>query len=151
MFKKFQDWKKKRMHSMVLQKKFVPEGKTVNQHFYKDVLQSLWLSIHCCCPELRRLGRWFLLNDNMRLHTTLSVHQFLARHQVPVLPQPPILPELVTMWFCLFPQLKWPIPAIKVAMTEQLQHSRKYLPDLQNCWQQCINAGGAHFEGDWQQ
>jgi hypothetical protein len=56
---------------------WVPEGATVSQHYYKNVLQTLKERIRRKRPELWKNG-FILHQDNALARTALSVKQFLA-------------------------------------------------------------------------
>ena len=59
---------------------FVPQGQTVNQQFYLEVLKRLRDAVRRKCPELWRSGEWRLHHDSAPTHTTLSVRQFLMKN-----------------------------------------------------------------------
>ena len=59
---------------------FVPQGQTVNQFYYGDVLERLRPNIS---------NNWKLHHDNAPCHTAISVTEFLAKKSIPVVPQPP--------------------------------------------------------------
>ena len=52
---------------------FVPQGQTVNQRFYLEVLKRLSDVVRRIRPELWWSGEWLLLHDNAPTHTVLSV------------------------------------------------------------------------------
>ena len=73
---------------------FVPEGETVNQHFYQKVLI-------CLHGKVRRIRRalWsdkslLLYHDNAPAHNALSVRQLLVTKQVTALDHPSYSPDL---------------------------------------------------------
>ena len=90
----------------LLYHEFVPQGQTVNQHFYKKVLTRL-------VNKLRQKQRaswtgktWILHHDNAPAHTALSVKQFLVSKEITALHHPPYSPDLTPCDFFLFPKLK---------------------------------------------
>ena len=48
---------------------FVPQGQTVNQQFYLEVLKRLRDAVRRKRPELWRSGEWLLHHDNAPAHT----------------------------------------------------------------------------------
>ena len=85
---------------------FVPQGQTVNQHYYREVLDRL-------IQRMRRIRRqqwenrdWLLHHGNAQVHTAISIRRFLAETQVPQLSQPPYSPDMAPRDFWLFPRLK---------------------------------------------
>src|SRR5215469_14721696 len=59
---------------------FAPQGQTVNQQFYLEVLKQLHDAVRRKRPELWRSGEWLLHHDNAPVHTALSVRQFLTKN-----------------------------------------------------------------------
>ena len=84
----------------------LPQGQTVNQHVYKDVLRRLIRSVRDKRRELWVNDSWLLHHDNAPAHNALSVRQFLAEKNIPVLEQPPYSPDLAPCDFFFFPKLK---------------------------------------------
>ena len=52
--------------------KFVPEGKTVNQHFYQQVLICLHNQVQCSKQELLSDKSWLLHHDNTFAHKAIN-------------------------------------------------------------------------------
>ena len=73
---------------------FVPQGQTVNQHFYKEVLSRLIARIRRSRRDLWENNRWILHHDNAPAHNALSIRQFLAEKQITTLEHPPYSPDL---------------------------------------------------------
>ncbi|KAL4142816.1 hypothetical protein QTP88_005213 [Uroleucon formosanum] len=71
----------------IVHKEFVPQGQTVNQHFYKEVLERLRKRVIRVRPNIK--NTWVLHHKNAPCHTAISVNQFLATKNIPVAPQPP--------------------------------------------------------------
>jgi len=60
----------------IIQKEFVPPGQTVNQTFYREVLERLRKRV-----ARMRLGiarTWMLHHDKAPCHTAVSINAFLA-------------------------------------------------------------------------
>ena len=57
---------------------FMPDGQTVNQTFYKQVLDRLHRRVRRCRRARLAERTWLLHHDNAPAHTALSVRQFLA-------------------------------------------------------------------------
>jgi hypothetical protein len=90
----------------IVQYEYVPQGQTVNQQFYLQVLKRLRLSISRKRPQKRVAGAWALHHDNAPVHSAHSIQVFLASHGIPVIQQPPYSPDMAPYDVWLFPQLK---------------------------------------------
>lgn len=140
---------------------FLPQGQTVNQHVYKEILRRLLRSVREKRRELWQDNTWLLHQDNAPAHNALSIRQFLAERNIAVLDHPPYSPDLAPCDFFLFPKLKGVIKgvhfpdveAIKKAVTTEL----KRIPEesFQECieaWQnrmtKCVRLKGDYFEGE---
>ncbi|GFT00902.1 putative mariner transposase [Trichonephila clavipes] len=143
----------------IVHKEFVPQGQTVNQHFYREVLERLRKRVMHVRPNIK--NSWVLHLDNAPCHTAISVNRFLASKNIPVAPQPPYLPDLSPCDFFLFPKLKnhlkghhfGTLENIETAVTDQL----KSIPvsEFHQCYeewkkrlQRCVASEGSYFEGD---
>ena len=60
----------------VVHHKHLPEGSTVNQTYYIEVLQRLRDAIRQKKPELWRNGDWFFHHDNAPAHSALGTREF---------------------------------------------------------------------------
>ena len=140
---------------------FLPQGQTINQNVYKDILRCLMRSVREKRRELWETKSWLLHHDNAPAHNALSIRQFLAENNIAVLEQPPYSPDLAPCDFFLFPKLKGVIKgtrfqdskAITTAVTKELRTIP--MESFQKCieaWQQrlekCIRAQGDYFEED---
>jgi hypothetical protein len=67
----------------------MPEGQTVNQVCYKEVLTTLYEQVRKKRPEMWKNGSWILHHDNLLVHNALSVKTFLAKYKIPVMEHPP--------------------------------------------------------------
>ena len=107
---------------------FLPQGQTVNQHVYKEILQCLFRSVREKRRDLWESNTWLLHHDNAPAHTALSIRKFLVEKNITVLEQPPYSPDLAPCDFFLFPKVKSIIKgthflstdAIKNAVTKEL-------------------------------
>ena len=85
----------------IIHMEFLPQGQTVNQHVYKEILQHL---LHSVCEmrcELWQDNAWLLYQDNAPAHNALSICQFLTKRNVTVLDHPPYSPDLAPCdFFC---------------------------------------------------
>jgi len=88
----------------IVHKEFVPPGQTVNQTFYREVLERLRKSVARVRPGIART--WMLHHDNAPCHTAVSINEFLIEKCIPVVPQPPYSPDLSPSDLFLFPRLK---------------------------------------------
>jgi hypothetical protein len=85
---------------------FWPEGQTVNQKYYLEVLTKLRERVRKKRPELWKNTSWILHQDNLPAHNALAVKQFLADKCIPVFDPPP--PQFTGFSPCdnyLFPKL----------------------------------------------
>ena len=76
----------------VVRTEFVPQGQTVNQFYYREVLERLRNRAVCVRPS--SANNWMFHHDNVPCHKTITVIEFLAKKGIPVVPQPPYSPNL---------------------------------------------------------
>jgi hypothetical protein len=76
----------------VVHKEFVPQGQTVNDAYYVDVLERLRKKVNRVRKNVA--ATWVLHLDNAPSCTFLRVRELLAKHNVATLPQPPYSPDL---------------------------------------------------------
>jgi len=62
---------------------YIPQGQTVNQQFYLQVLKRLRLVASRKRPQKQTAGAWALHHDNAPAHTAHSIHVFLASRGIP--------------------------------------------------------------------
>jgi len=140
-------------------KEFVPPGQTVNQTFYREVLERLRKRVVRVRPGTART--WMLHHDNAPCHTAVSINELLAKQSFPVVPQSPYLPDLSPCDFRLFPRLKNHLKGRHFGTLHNIQKSvtdeLKGIPAeaFQHCYEQwkqclrhCVAAQGNYFEGD---
>lgn len=140
---------------------WVPEGQTVNQKYYKEVLIKLRERVRKKRPDLWKNGSWILHQDNAPAHNALSVKQFLADKRIPVLDHPPYSPDLAPCDFYLFPKVKSSLKGTHFQSVEQVKAKtadllkRLTTDELQHCFEQwktrmqrCIDRQGEYVEGD---
>ena len=72
----------------IVHKEFVPPGQTVNQTFYREVLERFRKRVAHVRPGIAHT--WMLHSDKAPCHTAISINEFLAGKSIPVVPQPPI-------------------------------------------------------------
>ena len=140
----------------VIYNDWVPEGQTVNQVYYKNVLTTLRERVRRRRPDMWKNASWILHYDN-----ALSVKRYLAKNNIPVMEHPPYSPDIAPCDFFLFPKIKSAlkgtrfesVDAVKAKAT-QLLNSLTH-DDLQHCFQQwkirmerCRDRGGDYIEGD---
>jgi len=66
---------------------FVPQGPTVNQFYYREILERLRKRVVRVRPSIT--NNWMFHHDNAPCHMAMSVIEFLAKKGIPVVPQPP--------------------------------------------------------------
>ena len=137
----------------------MPQGQTVNQFYYHEILERLRKRVVCARPS--STNNWMLHHDNAPSHMAIPVIKFLAKNSIPAVPQPPYSPDLSLCDFVLFPKLKFYIKGryfgivqnIEKAVTDKL----KAIPvsDFQRCYeeweqrlQRCVVSQRNYFEGD---
>ena len=81
----------------------MPPGLTVNQTFYREVLERIRKRVARVQPGI---ARTWMQHHNNACHTAVSINEFLAEKSIPVVPQPPYSPVLSLCDFFLFPWLK---------------------------------------------
>ena len=78
---------------------WVPEGQTINQVYYKEVLTNLHEQVRRRRPEMLKSGSWVLHQDNAPAHNALSLKKFLMKHKIIVLEHPPYSPDLALSFY----------------------------------------------------
>ena len=142
----------------IVHTEFVPQGHTVNQFYYREILERLRKRVVRVQPSIA--DNWMFHHDNTPCHTAISVIEFLAKKGIPVVPQLPYSPDLSPCDFFLFPKLKFNLKGrhfgtvenIEKAVTNQL----KAIPvsDYQRCYKEweclrrCVASQGNYFQGD---
>ena len=138
---------------------FLPQGQTVNQTVYKEILRRLVISVRDNRRSLWEAHAWTLHHDNAPAHTALSICQFLAEKKDYNFGTPPYSPDLTSCDFFLFPKIKSvlkgthfsDIDSIKMAATTEL----KKIPEnaFQECFEswkrrlhKCFQVEGDYFE-----
>ena len=82
----------------------VPQGQTVNQFYYREILESLRTRVVRVRPSIA--DNWMLHHDNVPCHMAISLIEFLAKKGIPVVPQPPYSPHLSPCDFFFVPKTK---------------------------------------------
>ena len=121
---------------------FLPQGQTVNQTVYKEILRRLVKSVRDKRRSRWEANMWALHHDNAPAHTALSNCQFLAERNIATLEHPPYSPNLAPCYFFLLPKIKYvlkgthfsDIDSIKKAVTTEL----KKIPE--NAFQECCES-----------
>uniref|UniRef100_A0A3B5B405 Tc1-like transposase DDE domain-containing protein n=1 Tax=Stegastes partitus TaxID=144197 RepID=A0A3B5B405_9TELE len=140
---------------------FLPQGQTINQHVYKEILRRLLCSVREKRQELWQDKSWLLHHDKAPAHNALSIRQFLAEKNITMLEQPPYSPHLAPWDFFLFHKLKGVIKGtrfedvddIKMAvMTELRRIPEESFQECMAAWQRrlgkCVRLQGDYFEGE---
>ena len=130
-------------HEMV-HHEFVPQGQTVNQHFYKEVLSDSSGQQNLSKTKKKNWAgkTWILHHDNAPTHTALSVKQFLVLKEITTLHHPPYSPDLAPCNFVLFPKLKGILKGTRFQGVEDIKTSvTKYLKTItKEKFSQCFKA-----------
>jgi len=77
---------------------------TVNQTFYREVLERLRKIVALVRPDITRT--WMLHHDNAPCHTVVSINEFLAEKKHSCGTSAPYSPDLSPCDFLLCPRLK---------------------------------------------
>jgi len=140
---------------------WVPEGQTVNQTYYIELLNKLRERIRKKRPELWSSGDWVLHHDNAPAHTALSVRRFLADKKITVLEHSPYSPDLAPCDFFLFPKIKSQLKGTHFESIEVVKRKTAELlkavtlDELRHCFNQwktrmqaCVDSQGEYIEGE---
>jgi len=143
----------------IVHKEWVPAGQTVNQYYYKDILERLGNRVMRVCPNITT--NWILYHDNAPAHAAFSVAQLLTSKGITVMPQPPYSPDLVPCDFFSFQKTKSAVKGHHFESTEDIRrsvmHTLNDIPQaaFQECykqwqyrWKTCVQVQGMYFEGD---
>ena len=123
---------------------FLPQGQTINQHIYKNILRHLMRSVREKRRELWETRSWLLYHDNAPARNVLGIREFLAKNNIAVLKQPPYSPDLAPCDFFLFLKLKEVIrgtrfqdsEAIKTAVTRKIRAiPEESIQECKEAWQ----------------
>ena len=139
----------------IVHAEFLPQGQTINQHVYKNILRRLMCSVREKRRELWETKSRLLHHDNAPAHNALEIREFPAKNNIAVLEQPAYSPDLTPCDFFLSPKLKEVIKgtrcqdseAIKTAMTIELRAiPEKSFQECAEAWQRrlekCIRDQG---------
>ncbi|UYV78256.1 hypothetical protein LAZ67_16000691 [Cordylochernes scorpioides] len=109
----------------VVHHEFLPQGRTVNEEYYLQVMRNLREAIRQKRPDLWKNKNWLLHHDNSPAHTSLLVRDFLAKNNTLMMPQPPCSPDLAPCDFFLFPKLKRPMKGRRYATLDEIKTASK--------------------------
>ena len=73
----------------IVQAEFLPQGQTINQLVYKNILRRLIRSVREKRRELWETKSWLFRHDNAPAHNALGIPEFLTKNNNAVLEQPP--------------------------------------------------------------
>jgi len=94
------------MKGITVHFEFIPQGQTVNQAYYVEILKELPEAMCRKRPELWP-NDWILHHDNAPANKALChVKQFLAQKSITEMEHPSYTPDLILNDFCLFPKMK---------------------------------------------
>jgi histone-lysine N-methyltransferase SETMAR len=82
---------------------YAPEGQTINNEYYLEVIYHLCDAVGCKRPNLWASRNWQLHHDNAPAHSSHLIQSFLAKHGIPVVCQAPYSPNMTPCDFWLFP------------------------------------------------
>ena len=124
----------------IVHAEFLPQGQTINQHVYKNILRRLMHSVREKRRELWETRSWLLHHDNAPAHNALEIWEFLAKNNIAVLEQPPYSPYLVPCDFFLFPKLKEIIKGTRFQDSEAIKTAvtREFRAITEESFQECV-------------
>ena len=76
----------------IVHTELVPQGQTVNQFYYGEILERLRKRVVRVRPSIA--NSWMLHHDNATCHMAITVIDFLAKKGIPVVSQPPYSPDM---------------------------------------------------------
>ncbi|UYV65437.1 hypothetical protein LAZ67_3004385 [Cordylochernes scorpioides] len=122
----------------------VPEGQTINQHYYLDVLRSLREAVRQKRPEKWHKKNCLLHHYNARPHTAVTVQLYLAEHGIALLPQPPYSPDIAPNDFFFYPKIKKVLKGRRFdSISEIKENSNNILKSLKDeDFQRCQRSAG---------
>ena len=91
----------------IVHKEFVPPRQTVNQTFYREVLERLGKRVARVRTGIARI--WMLHHDNAPRHTAVSINEFSAEKNIPAVPQPPLFAVSQSLWLLFIPPAHKPL------------------------------------------
>ncbi|UYV65031.1 hypothetical protein LAZ67_3002872 [Cordylochernes scorpioides] len=109
----------------VVHHEFLPQGRTVNNEYYLQVMSNLREAIRQKLPDLWKNKNWLLHHDNAPAHTSLLVRDLLTKNNTLMMPQPPYSPDLPPCDFFLFPKLKRPMKGRGYATLDEIKTASK--------------------------
>jgi len=143
----------------IVHKEWVPVGQTVNQYYYKDILERLRNRVMRVHPNIAK--NWILHHDNATAHAALSAVQFLTSTCITVMPRPPYSSDLAPCDFFLFQKAKSAVKGHRFGSREDIQRSvtqalndvpqaafQECYKEWQHLWKRCVQAQGMYFGGD---
>ena len=140
---------------------YAPVGQTVTKEYYQQVLRRLRDAVRRKRPDLWTAKNWQLHHDNAPAHSSHLFQYFLEKHGIPVLQQPPYSPDMAPCDFWLFPKLKTTLKGYRFESREEIMQNataemntfpkeafQKCFRHWKHRWAKCVQAQGAHIEGD---
>ncbi|VVC36390.1 Transposase, type 1 [Cinara cedri] len=141
----------------IVMTEWVPEGQTVNQHYYLTVLATLRERVRKKRPMLWKNKSWILHQNNAPAHNALSLKRYLAAKGTPVLEHAPYSP----CDFYLFSKIKSALKGTRFESMEEVKRkSTEHLngltkTDFQHCFEQwkkrmkrCVVLAEEYIEGE---
>ena len=102
----------------IVLKEFVPPGQTVNQAFYKDILERLRKRSSESERTLQTTGCYTTTTRHLTLRLKFGN---LFRKKIPVIAHPPYSPDLAPCDFYLFPKFKLKLKCHRFGSIEQIK------------------------------
>ena len=143
----------------IVHKGYGPPGQTVNQTFYREVLERLRKRVLRVRPGIAHT--WMLHHDNAPCHTAVSINEFLEEKKHSCGSSAPLFAASQSLWLLFVPPAQKPLEKAPFSTLDNVQKSvtdeLKGIPAeaFQHCYEQwkrrlrrCVAAQGNYFEGD---
>ena len=145
----------------ILHHEYAPEGQTINNEHYLQVLHRLCEAVRRKRPDMWAAKNFQLHHDNVPAHSAHVIHAFLAKNSMPLVREAPYSPNLAPCDFWLFPKLKTILKGRQFQSREDIiKKSMEELGSIleekfKRCfkkwhkrWEKCVYCQGEYFEGD---
>jgi histone-lysine N-methyltransferase SETMAR len=137
-----------------------PQGQTVNQHQYNDILRRLSETLRQIRPKKMNSGDWFHHHENAPAHSALSVGELLAKNSMILVPHPPYSPDFAPYDSFLSPKLKMALKGMRFNDFTMIQEKsrdalaqfqtadfRKYFERWRDHWACCTGSKVSTLKG----
>jgi hypothetical protein len=123
----------------VVYHEFIPQGQTVNDAFYEEVLKRLRERVRRVQPQLWAEKNWILHHHNASSHSVIIVGEFFTNIDMITTDHPSYLPDLAPCNLFLLPKVKTIMPGEHFGNEQNMKRETTRLPknltsqDVQHC------------------